>query len=67
MTAAPRSFAISCASVRAITSVPPPGAKGTTILTILSGYKAMAWSFEAADSNASATSAGKMTDTLEIQ
>ena len=28
----PRSFAISCANARAITSVPPPGANGTTIL-----------------------------------
>jgi hypothetical protein len=30
-------FVISCARVRAITSVPPPGAKGTTIRMVLSG------------------------------
>src|SRR5258708_3841524 len=51
MTVAPRSFAISCASVRAITSVPPPGANGTTILTILSGYNAEASSGENAVSD----------------
>src|ERR1700704_2831508 len=67
ITDAPRSFAISCARVRAITSVPPPGAKGTTILTIRSGYTAKAASFESADSNANATSADKATVGLEIQ
>src|SRR5665647_1352348 len=52
---APRSLAISCASVRAMTSVPPPGANGTTILTILSGYKAEAGSAENAASNNAAS------------
>src|SRR3978361_855238 len=55
MTDAPRSFAISCASVRAITSVPPPGAKGTTILTIRSGYDARAGPAEMAAGNNAAT------------
>src|SRR5262245_48670780 len=40
----PRSFAISCASARAITSVPPPGANGTTILMMRSGKAARAGS-----------------------
>src|SRR3977135_594929 len=55
MTVAPRSFAIPCASVRAITSVPPPGANGTTILTILSGYNAEGSSGENAVSNNTAS------------
>src|ERR1700753_2439349 len=65
MPVAPRSFAISCASVRAITSVPPPGANGTTILTTWSGYKAHAVPFTAGSSSANAASAkgGKRTVT----
>jgi len=59
MTVAPRSFAISCASVRAITSVPPPGANGTTILTILSGYNAEASSGENAVSDNTASASRK--------
>src|SRR5882672_7600192 len=55
ITVAPRSLAISCARVRAITSVPPPGAKGTTILTILSGYPAKALSAQNADSKNAAS------------
>src|SRR5438093_9284872 len=42
MMPAPRSFAISCASTRAMASVPPPGAKGTMILMTRSGYPAKA-------------------------
>src|ERR1700753_1703494 len=58
MTVKPRSFAMSCASVRATTSVPPPGAKGTTSRTILSGYRAIAASVEitAIDNAANASS-----------
>src|SRR6267142_5549842 len=55
ITVAPRPLAISCARVRAITSVPPPGAKGTTILTILSGYPAKALSAQNADSKNAAS------------
>ena len=67
MTDAPRSFAISCASVRAITSVPPPGAKGTTILTIRSGYAAKALSLVSTDCGTQAASANMMNRVLEIQ
>src|SRR5258706_1861432 len=55
MTVAARSMAISCASVRAITSVPPPGANGTTIFTILSGYPAKARFTESAAGNNAAS------------
>jgi len=57
MTDARRSLAISCASVRAITSVPPPGANGTTIRITLSGYRADAFSLESAGISANTTSA----------
>jgi len=50
---------LSCASVRATTSVPPPGGNGTTILMIRSGYPANARVVQAADSSANAASANK--------
>src|SRR5258708_39381194 len=57
MMVAPRSFAIACARVRAITWVPPPGAKGTTILMVLSGYRAKASLTGSAEISAHAASA----------
>src|SRR3954452_24798261 len=57
MMVAPRFFAISCASVRAITSVPPPGAKGTTMRMVFSGYAAKTGSTGNADSGAPAANA----------
>src|ERR1700676_5398779 len=58
ITETPKSLAISCANVRATTSVPPPGAKGTTIRMARSGYKAFASPVANAASNSAANANG---------
>src|SRR3954447_19874315 len=64
MMVAPRFFAISCASVRAITSVPPPGANGTTIRMVFSGHAATAELTGNANTEAHAPSASSSSSIL---